>query len=119
MLELVNMNEGLHIFDLSYFAPYLGQLTFGALAGFAVGFALKKVSKVILIIFGISFLLIQVAAYYGYIRVDWLRIQEVINPSLTTESLSQSWRRLVSVLTFNVPFATAFLPMLILGLKKG
>ncbi len=111
--------ESLNIFDFSYFAPYLGQLTFGALAGFAVGFAIKKVSKVVLILFGICFILSQVAAYYGYIKIDWLRVQETVNPSLTSESLSQGWHRFVAILTFSIPFTASFIPMLLLGLKKG
>ena len=84
-----------------------------------MGFAVKKISKVVLIIFGICFILSQVAAYYGYIRIDWFRVQEVVNPSLTSESLGQGWRKFVAILTFSIPFTTAFIPMLILGLKKG
>ena len=116
---LFSVMESLHIFDFSYFAPYLGKLSFGALAGFAVGFAIKKVSKVVLIILGVCFILSQVAAYYGYIKIDWFRIQEVTNPSLTSQSLSESWHRFVTILTFSIPFTAAFIPMLLLGLKKG
>ncbi len=113
------MTESLYAFDFSDFFPFLGPLSFGAIAGFAVGLAIKKTSKVMLIFFGIFFILVQVAAYYGYVSINWFRVQEAINPSLTTESLNQGLRNLIAILTFNVPFAATFIPMLILGLKKG
>ncbi len=39
--------------DLETLAPILGQLTFGALAGFAAGYALKKIGKVAAVALGI------------------------------------------------------------------
>lgn len=111
--------ESLQIFDFNYFAPYLGQLSFGALAGIAAGFALKKVSKVIVVILGIFFILVQISAYYGYVQIDWRKIQTAINPALTPEALIKSWRNVLTILTFNIPFAASFIPAFILGLKRG
>lgn len=100
-------------------APYLGQLTFGGLAGFASGYALKKVGKLVAIALGLLFVSIQLLAFAGYLTVDWLKIQQTVNPLLESESLSQGWQTLITVLTTNLPFAAAFIPGLILGLKRG
>jgi uncharacterized membrane protein (Fun14 family) len=105
--------------DLEQFMPYLGQLTFGALAGFAVGYALKKVGKVLAVALGLFFIVLQVMVHYGFVTVDWLRVQETVDPLLGEETLNQAWRSLVGLLTANVPFAAAFIPGLLLGLRRG
>ena len=99
--------------------PYLGQVSFGGLAGFATGFALKKIGRVALVVFGMLFIVLQLLAYAGVVRVDWLRIQQFANPLLERTALEQAWGGLVSVLTNNVPFGAAFIPGLILGLRFG
>ena len=100
-------------------APYLGQISFGALAGFATGYALKKVGRVALVIFGLLFIAVQLLAYYGVVQVDWLRIQSYADPLLKRESLQGFFNSLVSILTNNVPFAGAFVPGFLLGLRFG
>ena len=100
-------------------APYLGQVSFGALAGFATGYALKKVGRVALVIFGLIFIVVQVLAYYGVVQVDWLRIQSYADPLLKRESLQGFFNSLVAILTNNVPFAAAFVPGFLLGLRFG
>lgn len=100
-------------------APYLGQISFGALAGFATGYALKKIGRVALVIFGLLFIAVQLLAYYGVVQVDWLRIQSFADPLLKRESLQSFFNSLVSILTNNVPFAGAFIPGFLLGLRFG
>ncbi|NJK45320.1 MAG: hypothetical protein HC933_14535 [Pleurocapsa sp. SU_196_0] len=100
-------------------APYLGQISFGALAGFATGFALKKVGRVALVIFGLLFIAVQGLAYLGVVQIDWLRIQSFADPMLKRESLEGFFNSLVRILTNNVPFAGAFIPGFLLGLRFG
>ncbi len=100
-------------------APYLGQISFGALAGFATGYALKKIGRVALVIFGLLFIAVQLLAYYGVVQVDWLRIQSYADPLLKRESLQGFFNSLVAILTNNVPFAGAFVPGFVLGLRFG
>ena len=100
-------------------APYLGQISFGALAGFATGYALKKIGRVALVIFGLLFIAVQLLAYYGVVQVDWLRIQSYADPLLKRESLQGFFNSLVSILTNNVPFAGAFVPGFLRGLRFG
>ncbi len=105
--------------DLQTIAPYLQQLSFGALAGFAAGYALKKVGKFVAVGIGLLFIALQLLAYYGVIQVDWGVVQGHVDPLLEPESLNSAWRRLVDLLTFNITFAAAFVPGLIIGLRRG
>ena len=99
--------------------PYVGQITFGGLAGFFAGYALKKIGKLAALILGLFFIGLQVLAYYGYIQIDWTRIQASVDPLLSEEQLRSFWQRLLNVLTYNAPFAGGFVAGLVLGLKKG
>lgn len=99
--------------------PYIGQLTFGGLAGFAVGFAIKTVGRWTAIIVGLIFVVVQVLASMGYIEVDWTRIQRDVEPLLQQEQVRTAWDALVGVLTTNLPFSGAFIAGLLLGLRRG
>ncbi|MGM0599876.1 MAG: FUN14 domain-containing protein [Candidatus Rifleibacteriota bacterium] len=87
----------------------------GGIAGWAVGFTLKKFAKLAALIVGIAFISIQYLAYYRYITIDWDRIQA----SVPNESIERSWAGIMSVLTYNLPFAGAFLVGFWLGFRKG
>ena len=100
-------------------APILGQLTFGALAGFAAGYALKKIGKIAALVLGLFFIGVQLLAYYGLVEINWLQIQEGVDPLLRPESLQALWRSLAELLTLNLPFAGAFIPGLLFGLQRG
>ncbi len=105
--------------DLQSIAPYLQQISFGALAGFASGYALKKVGKVLAIIIGLLFVALQLLAYYGIVEINWGVVQGHVDPLLEPESLGDMWHNLVQLLTYNITFAAAFVPGLIFGLRRG
>ncbi len=104
---------------LEQVAPYLEQLGFGLIAGFATGYALKKLGKLIAIAFGLLFVIIQLLAYFNFVSINWIKIENILNPLFEPESLSQAWQSLVKILTFNIAFAAAFVPGLVLGLRRG
>ncbi len=108
---------GTQILDAA--APYLGQLSFGGLTGFATGFAMKKIGKIALFIFGIIFIMLQVLAYTGVIEINWLRIQQFAEPALQRPALENALNGIMGVLTNNLPFAGSFIPGFLLGLKFG
>ncbi len=95
------------------------QLSFGAIAGFAAGYALKKVGKIVAIALGLLFVVLQVLAYYGFVSINWVEVQSRVNPLLEGESLNSFWQGLLNVLTYNVTFAAAFVPGFIVGLRRG
>lgn len=108
--------EGVELPDLS---PYLGQVTFGVLAGYAVGYALKKLGRLLAVALGLLFVVVQLLAQAGYIQVDWTRIQKDVEPLLKQPGLQNLWERLLSTLTYNLPFGASFVGGLILGLRAG
>ncbi|TBH20483.1 FUN14 domain-containing protein [Thermus thermamylovorans] len=105
--------------ELPNLAPYLGQITFGGVAGYAVGYALKKVGRLLAILLGLLFVALQLLAQAGYVQVDWTRIQRDVEPFLQQPGLQGLWERLLATLTHNLPFGASFVGGLILGLRAG
>jgi len=105
--------------DLTSVLPYVQQLTFGAVAGFVAGYALKKVGKVMAILLGLLFVALQLLAWSGFVTVDWGVVQRQVDPLLEGDSLERSWRGLLAMLTYNLPFAAAFVPALVFGVRRG
>lgn len=90
-------------------------LGFGGIAGWCVGFTLKKFAKMAALIVGIVFIAIQYLAYNQFVTVDWEKIRQTVPDS----SLQQLWMALMSVFTYNFPFAGAFAAGFLLGFRKG
>ncbi len=105
--------------SLQTLAPYLQQLSFGAIAGFAAGYALKKVGKLIAIALGLLFVALQLLAYFGFVTVNWQQVQADVSPLVGSDSLSHLWQGLLGVLTYNLAAAAAFIPALVFGLRRG
>ncbi len=105
--------------ELSTVFPWLQQIAFGAVAGFVAGYALKKVGKFVALALGVLFVSIQLLAWSGFLTVDWGAVQASMDPLLETSSLERGWRNLLSVLAYNIPFAAAFVPALVIGMKRG
>jgi uncharacterized membrane protein (Fun14 family) len=93
----------------------LATLGSGGLTGWAVGFTLKKFAKLAALIVGVAFISLQFLAYNHFISIDWEKIRQTV----PNESIEASWTSLVSVLTFNLPFAGAFLVGFWMGFRKG
>lgn len=98
--------------DIQYLIAALG---FGDIAGWAVGFTCKKIAKVVAIIFGISFLVIQLLSYKKFITIDWEKVQSSVD-GVKAENFVNS---LMGLLVYNLPFVGAFLTGFWLGFRKG
>lgn len=105
--------------DLSTVVPWLPQIAFGAVAGFVAGYALKKLGKVVALTLGVLFVIIQLLAWGGFLTVNWGAVQDTMDPLLETSSLERAWHGLLTLLTYNVPFAATFVPALVIGVKRG
>ena len=68
---------------------------------------------------GLLFIVIQLLAWWGFLSVDWGVVQKTVDPLLESGSLNQAWRSLVTVMTYNIPFAAAFVPAMVLGIRRG
>lgn len=97
------------------FNYYLGTLGFGGIAGWSVGFTLKKVAKLAAIVLGIVIIGVQALSYNHFITIDWDKIQMAMPPG----TLTTWWDKLWAVLSYNLPFAGGFLAGFLLGFRKG
>lgn len=105
--------------EFSTIWPWVEQIAFGGVAGFVAGYAVKKVGKFVALALGLIFIVVQLLAWSGFLSVNWGVVQDTVDPLLQSESLERGWRGLVQMLTHNIPFAAAFIPGLLLGLKRG
>ncbi len=105
--------------ELQTVLPWVEQIAFGVVAGFVAGYALKKVGKFVALALGLLFIAVQLLAWSGFLSVNWVVVQERVDPLLRAESLNQAWRALLSLLTYNIPFAAAFVPAFVIGLRRG
>ena len=99
--------------------PLVAQLALGGILGFCAGFAIKKIGKVVAILIGVLFVLLQVLAYYEVVVINWAPIAgwwDVVRAQQTVQDFSSVVR---SVLFANVPAVVGAVPGFILGLKRG
>ena len=99
--------------------PLVTQLTLGVAIGFCVGFLAKKVIKIVAVLVGLAFVLLQVLAYADIVTVNWSPVAAWWDMARRPENLEGQWRAVYSILFANVPALVGAVPGLILGLKKG
>lgn len=90
-------------------------LGFGGIAGWCVGFTLKKVAKLLALVFGIVAIGVQLLAYLSYITIHW----EELENGISDDVMMPARIRLVSILTYNLPFASTFTLGLYIGFRRG
>jgi uncharacterized membrane protein (Fun14 family) len=98
--------------DIRFILMTLGG---GGLAGWAVGYTLKKFAKLAALILGIGFISIQALAFHKFIVIDWERIKTAV----PDKSIETSAGSMMSVITYNLPFAGSFLVGFWMGFRKG
>lgn len=86
----------MNIFDniTTSITPLLGTVGFGGVAGFLVGFALKKIIKILSIIAGVFFAAVMYLQSQGILNINWEKLQTVSEP-------------IISILTNNITSTTA------------
>ncbi|MBF0545150.1 MAG: FUN14 domain-containing protein [Candidatus Riflebacteria bacterium] len=91
------------------------NLGFGGIAGWCVGFTLKKFAKMAALLLGVVFIAIQVLSNYQYLQIDWQKVQK----NVPDQALEKAYTSGMSMLTYNFPFAGAFFAGLWLGFRNG
>ncbi|HID91421.1 TPA: hypothetical protein EYP44_05630 [Candidatus Bathyarchaeota archaeon] len=95
--------------------PLLAQLGIGGVGGFLVGYAVKRIAKLVAVLLGVGFVLLQYLAYRGVIQLNYedllLHAQRLVSRF--------AWEGLLPLLLANLPFAGSFSVGLLLGLRKG
>jgi uncharacterized membrane protein (Fun14 family) len=97
-------------------SPLVFQLGIGGVGGFIVGFALKKLSKLVLFLTGLFILALIYLSTQGIINVDYASLFNALSSLIGSASSAFSW--LVGVISL-LPFAGSFIVGFLLGLKIG
>jgi len=93
--------------------PLLVQLGTGGVAGFVVGYAFKKFMKILLVLVGLFFVMLQYLAYIGLISINYDKILQGFTKSF------EGGFNLPAFLTTNIPFAGTFVVGFGLGFKTA
>jgi uncharacterized membrane protein (Fun14 family) len=97
----------------------LAELGFGGVAGFIVGYATKKVAKVVAFGLGVLFIAIQVMAYYGLVEVHWDAVQSGAEEIWKDQQGATLADRLWHIITYNLPFGGGFIAGFAMGARRG
>ncbi len=97
-------------------SPLVYQLGIGGVGGFIVGYAIKKLSKLIVVLIGLFILLLIYLGTQGVISVNYDGLWNALASALGMASSAFSW--LVGAVAL-LPFAGSFIAGFLLGFKLG
>lgn len=97
-------------------SPLVFQLGVGGIGGFVVGFALKKLSKLVLVLIGLFIVAIIYLGTQGIININYGALWSALSGLMGSAGSAFSW--LVGVISL-LPFAGSFIVGFFLGLKLG
>ena len=97
-------------------SPLVFQLGIGGVGGFIVGFALKKLSKLVLFLTDLFILALIYLSTQGIINVYYASLFSALSGLIGSAGSAFSW--LVGVISL-LPFAGSFIVGFLLGLKIG
>src|SRR5207248_665173 len=66
------------------FMPLLSTIGFGSIAGFLVGFAIKRIMKILAVIAGVFFAALLYLETQHIVNVNWDKLQTISNSVLST-----------------------------------
>ncbi len=96
--------------------PVVYQLGLGAIGGFIVGFALKKIGKLFIVLLGIFIIVLLYLGVNNVISINYGALWSTIAGWLGGAGQAASW--LVGVISI-IPFLGSFLVGFLIGLKMG
>jgi uncharacterized membrane protein (Fun14 family) len=116
--------EGNLAFDAGFM---LTSISSGGIAGFLIGYALKKGIKIIMGLVGLFLGALAYLNYKGLVTVDWEKIASVSNQAISEFSLDSAnfassvmdTQVVPTMMNFGVPLTGSFAAGFILGCLKG
>jgi uncharacterized membrane protein (Fun14 family) len=109
--------------DLGSLASSATPIAVGGVAGFLVGYAIKKVIKIVLIIAGLMIVAFVGLGYQQYVSFDWSKIQEEgssLVSNVSNTSIPGTEQSISSVMaSFGIPLVGSLAAGFILGFIKG
>jgi uncharacterized membrane protein (Fun14 family) len=103
----------------AWLQDYGATMGFGGVAGLVVGYAAKKMTRLVALALGLTFILVQVLAYEGLLSVNWGAVQETAHGVWTNAQGVTLADRAWAILTANLPFGAAFVSGFAVGFKLG
>ena len=102
------------------------QLTYGFIAGYCSGMALKRAGQTAATVLGLGFVTLQTLNYYGYIEISHDKFKSTVENALDLNKdgkvdksdFRQSFDRLMGVLTYNMPSGAAFVGGFLGGVRS-
>jgi uncharacterized membrane protein (Fun14 family) len=97
-------------------SPIIKNITFGAVAGYCSGYAMKAVGKAMAVVLGLGFIVVQTVASEGYVVVDWekfkldfvKKIDTNADDKIDVEDVKNWWKKVFKLLTNKLPSAGGF-----------
>lgn len=96
--------------------PLVFQLGTGAVGGFVVGYAIKKVAKLIVVLIGICLLALIYLSSQGILAVNYGKLFDAVSGWLGGAGEAVGW---LTPIIAHLPFAGSFLVGFFLGFKMG
>lgn len=96
--------------------PLIYQLGVGGIGGFIVGYAVKKIVKVVVVLLGLLILGLLYMGYVGIIPINYDKLAEATQGLLGATGPATET---ITSLASHLPFAASFVIGFILGFKKG
>ena len=107
-------NEGLWMSEI--LSPLAYQLGIGGIGGFVVGYAFKKISKLIIVLIGLFLIVLLYLGTSGIISINYDKLLGALANSLGLAGQAASW--LVGLISL-LPFMGSFIVGFLLGFKLG
>ncbi|MCX8168742.1 MAG: hypothetical protein N3E39_00740 [Candidatus Methanomethylicia archaeon] len=101
---------------MSEWDPIIFQLGAGGITGFIVGYALKKLLKILMVIVGLFILALAYLQWSGIVRVDYTALINKIE-GMTKGIFGEP--AIINQIIANIPLAGAFSTGFFLGYKIG
>ena len=77
--------------------PFVSTIGFGGIAGFLVGFTLKRIMKILAVIAGVFFAALMYLESQHIVNVNWDKLQIISNSILSTIGKQQQMQRQLQV----------------------
>jgi uncharacterized membrane protein (Fun14 family) len=111
---------GIDIYPLATTATSIG---FGGITGFLIGFAIKKVMKIMLVILGLLFVAVISLEYQKLISVNWNKIQTGLSGALgnvTNGQIPGTHENIASTMSsIGIPLTGSLTAGFVLGFMRG
>jgi uncharacterized membrane protein (Fun14 family) len=100
----------------SYLTPLVTQLGVGGIVGLCIGYALKKIAKIVAVLIGVFALGLLYLETQGLISVDWLGVEAWGNTALSGLGRMEG---ALGMMLSNLPFAGGALIGFGIGIRMG